>query len=392
MYYVKELGILMSENMVPLHKLHIFREKIGIDDTDLAILAPFRPLFLGRKDEFGDYFYNVFWGIPATKTILQGEKIPGVLKRTWSAWFEAFFSADFDDKFLSWLWKIGVRHVEVNLDQRFSNLGFAIIRQFCHGIVLKEVPLAMRGPILSIIDKLIDLCVLVETSAYIENTTSCDIEVMREMADRVRNPAMIIGWNIKRLQDKVSMDSKEYKVYKMLMAENQRLEGMVKDIKVYMDLFQAEPSLVTVELGELINEVLDRLKEEETNGNVPVDISINQRASLLKGDRQELTHLFYYLLQNSMEAVGNDNPRVVITSELDFDSPHYLRIEIFNTGEPPQEKVEQMFSPFFSTKLKGTGFGLPIAQVVVRKHLGRLEINPLPGKGTIVVVSLPRAE
>ncbi|MCK7467741.1 MAG: protoglobin domain-containing protein [Desulfosudis oleivorans] len=131
--------------------------------------------------------------------------MPGVLKRTWSSWFEAFFSADFDDRFLSWLWKIGVRHVEVNLDQRFSNLGFAIIRQFCHGIVLKEVPLEMRGPILSIIDKLIDLCVLVETSAYIENTTSCDIEVMREMADRVRNPAMIIGWNIKRLQDKVSI-------------------------------------------------------------------------------------------------------------------------------------------------------------------------------------------
>jgi hypothetical protein len=49
---------------------------------------------------------------------------------------------------------------------------------------------------------------------------------MREMADRVRNPAMIIGWNIKRLQDKVSVVSKEYKVYKMLMEENQRLEGM----------------------------------------------------------------------------------------------------------------------------------------------------------------------
>jgi hypothetical protein len=179
--------------------------------------------------------------------------------------------------FLAGPGRLGVSHVEVNLDQRFSNLGFAIIRQFCHGIVLKEVPLAMRGPILSIIDKLIDLCVLVETSAYIENTTSCDIEVMREMADRVRNPAMIIGWNIKRLQDKVSMDSKEYKVYKMLMAQNQRLEGMVKDIKVYMDLFQAEPSPGTVEPGELINEVLDRLKEEETNGNVPIDISINPK-------------------------------------------------------------------------------------------------------------------
>jgi signal transduction histidine kinase len=54
--------------------------------------------------------------------------------------------------------------------------------------------------------------------------------------------------------------------------------------------------------------------------------------------------------------------------------------------------MEQLLSPFFSTKLKGTGFGLPIAQVVVRKHLGRLEIRPLPGKGTSVVVSLPRGD
>jgi signal transduction histidine kinase len=382
----------MSQDMVPLDKLHIFKEKIGIDANDLALLASFRTLFLDRKDEFGEYFYNVFWGMPATKTILEGEKSPGILKRTWSSWFEAFFSADFDDKFLGWLWRIGVRHVEVSLDQRFSNLGFAIVRQFCHGIVLKEVPLEMKAPILSIIDKLLDLCVLVETSAYIENTMSCDLEVMRGMADRVRNPAMIIGWNIKRLQDKVNTESKEYKVYKMLMAENERLEGMVKDIKVYIDLFQAEPGSGTVELGEIINEVVDRLKEEGTNGNVPVDISINQAVSLLKGDRREFTHLFYYLIQNSMEAAGNDNPRITITSEIDLDSPRYLRIEIFNTGELPQEKMEQLLSPFFSTKLKGTGFGLPIAQVVVRKHLGRLEIRPLSGKGTSVVVSLPRGD
>jgi two-component system nitrogen regulation sensor histidine kinase GlnL len=92
-----------------------------------------------------------------------------------------------------------------------------------------------------------------------------------------------------------------------------------------------------------------------------------------------------------MEAAGSDNPSITITSGIDLDSPYYVRIEIFNTGEPPKEKVDQLFSPFFSTKLKGTGFGLPIAQVVVRKHLGRLEIMPLPGKGTSVIVSLPRA-
>jgi signal transduction histidine kinase len=381
----------MPDNTAPLHKFRLFKEKIGIDASDLEVLNPYRSIFLAKKDEFSEYFYNVFLGIPATRTILEGEKIPGTLKRTWAAWFEAFFSANFDDPFLGWLWKIGIRHVEVSLDQRFSNLGFAIIRQFCHGVVLKEVPQGMRGNVLSVINRLLDLCVLIETSAYIENTTSCDIEVMREMADRVRNPAMIIGWNIKRLQDKVSSESKEYKVYKMLMSENQRLEGMVKDIKVYMDLFQVEPSSETVEVRELIDGALERLKEEETNEHVKIDISIRQDASLLKGDRQELAHLFYYLLQNSLEAVDPDNPQISIIADTEFDSSSYLRIEIFNTGEPPQENVERLFSPFFSTKLKGTGFGLPIAQVIARKHLGRLEIKPIPGKGTSVILSLPRA-
>ncbi len=147
---------------------------------------------------------------------------------------------------------------------------------------------------------------------------------------------------------------------------------------------------VGVDLGEIIGETVQSLNEEGTGGNIQIDISIHQDAILLKGDRQELTHLFYYLVQNAIEAAGTDNPRIAIISELDPDSPHYVRIEIFNTGEPPKEKVEHLFSPFYSTKLKGTGFGLPIAQVVVRKHLGRLEIRPLPGKGTSVIVSLPK--
>ena len=50
----------MPENIIPLHKLYIFREKIGIEAPDLSALAPFRHLFLERKEEFSDYFYNVF--------------------------------------------------------------------------------------------------------------------------------------------------------------------------------------------------------------------------------------------------------------------------------------------------------------------------------------------
>lgn len=373
-------------------RLHFFKEQIGIDATALRILDPFRPIFVEAKDQFADAFHNAFHSIAETRPLLEGVREAGAMKRLWASWFEAFFSSEFDESFLLYLWKIGARHVEVNLDQRFSNLGFALIRQFCHDIVLSKLSVEEQGRVTVIIDKLVDLCLLIETTAYIEKTISCDIEVMREMADRIRNPAMIIGWNIKKMRDRVSAESKEYKVYGMLMSENQRLEGMVRDIKVYMDMFQSDPHFQKVPLRDLIEEVIAQLGKEGPYGHIQTEIAMEPAASSAIGDPQGLRYLFYYLLQNSMEAAATHGAQVKITSVVREDDPQRVQVSIFNTGEPPGEKAETLFTPFFSTKLHGTGFGLPIAQIIVRKHHGRLVVQPAPDSGTNVILDLPRSD
>jgi signal transduction histidine kinase len=328
--------------------------------------------------------------MPDTRVILEREKEPGLMKRVWARWFELFFNSEANDAFLTYLWKVGVRHVEVSLDQRFSNLGFAMIRQFCHKVVSSDIPLEQRSQVLSTIDKMLDLCLLVETTAYIENTISCDIEVMSEVADRVRNPAMIIGWNIKKLQDKVTEGTKEYNTYQMLMTENQRLENMVKDIKVYMEMFQGEPGFQKVGLQELIDSVLETLDSRNKYSHVQVNIDCQENACNLKGDPKWLEYLFYYLIENSMEAVGTENPGIRISSEIENTPPFNIRIEIFNSGTPPGEEIAKLFSPFFSTKVTGTGFGLPIARLVARKHHGTLSMCPgEKQEGTSVTISLP---
>lgn len=383
----------MADVQSPHQKLRVFLAKIGITDEEIARLDSVRPLFTGRKDVFADYFYDFFYDMADTRALLENEKTPGLMKRVWAAWFESFFRAKPDDTFLAYLWKIGVKHVEAGLDQRYSNLGFAMIRQFCHNIVSEEVPAAGRAQILSTIDKMLDLCILAETTAYIENTVSCDIEVMSEVADRVRNPAMVIGWNIKKLQGKVSEETPEYKTYKMLMAENERLENMVHDIRVYMELFQGEPQLQNVNIREIIDSVCAKLEREDADSQVRISVDCKETACRLKGDAKWLEHLFHYLIENSIEAVDRQNPVIRISSEIESTAPFNVRIEIFNTGSPPQEEVGKLFSPFFSTKATGTGFGLPIARLVVKKHHGTLSIGPAREKeGVNVVISLPNPE
>jgi signal transduction histidine kinase len=99
---------------------------------------------------------------------------------------------------------------------------------------------------------------------------------------------------------------------------------------------------------------------------------------------------FSIAMRRCMEAVGRENPGVRISSAIEGTPPFNVRIEIFNSGPPPAEEIEKLFSPFFSTKATGTGFGLPIARLVVRKHHGTLSMHP--GKereGTSVTISLP---
>ena len=55
------------------------------------------------------------------------------------------------------------------------------------------------------------------------------------------------------------------------------------------------------------------------------------------------------------------------------------------------EEQSRAFEPFFTTKGKGTGLGLSLSQTIVEQHGGRLLLESVPGKGTIVVLELPAA-
>ena len=61
-------------------------------------------------------------------------------------------------------------------------------------------------------------------------------------------------------------------------------------------------------------------------------------------------------------------------------------------GGIPQEQLNRIFEPFYTTKKKGSGLGLMIVQRIVRDHGGRIELDSHVGKGTTFRVWLPRHE
>lgn len=378
---------------VPFEKLTWFKEKLGLREEEKERLALYRSLFASKKGRFAQAFYEYFSQIPETRLILDHEARQGHLKEAWAHWFEGLFMRDFDQHFLSYLWRSGLRHVEMNIDKRFINLGYSVVRQFCQEIAREEVPAADQEFLLVAIDKMIDLCLLIETHAYLSATSQCDMEIVKGISHQVRNPLTVIGGNILRLLRKADPHSSVHKTYETILLENKRLEAMVTDAGIYTEMYDRVAERTDVSLESLISGALEGLKSTLPSEGVNIDMDLDSDYPGVQGVAEDLQTMFYYLLQNSLEAVDPRSPYIRISSRPLQSAPSFVEIEIFNNGIPPsQEDMENLFVPFYSSKPLGTGFGLPIASLAARKSLGDLRLEPVPNEGTRCLIKLPIAQ
>jgi len=379
----------MQKSDIPYDKLVFFQEQLGLGSEQLKSLDPYRATFIAKKDEFADFLHERFFRISTTRMILERDERRGLMKDVWARWFETLFKTPWDESFFRYHWRSGLRHVEVNLDQSYLNLGYCLVRQFCDRITSKEVPAANRGNVTLTINKMLDLCLLVETNAYMAAISYCDREVMKGISHQIRNPITIIGGNAVRIQKRSSPNTDLYQACENIILESMRLERLVKDIAAYLDMFQREPKHTTVRLQDLISATLDKLaaaKPKDARISVVLDPSFPD----VRGDARDLEAMFYYLLENSMEALTAQNPYIEIKSYVKSFASFFLEIEIFNSGQPPKaEDLDDLAAPFSSSKPAGTGLGLPIAGLAAKRNLATLLLVPFPGQGTKTIVQLP---
>ena len=97
------------------------------------------------------------------------------------------------------------------------------------------------------------------------------------------------------------------------------------------------------------------------------------------------------LVHNAAEAMSADaGPREIEVRTALGDDDHVL-VTVDDTGPPvPDETVERLFDPFFTTRPDGLGMGLPICHTIVEAHTGRLWAEKRPERGLSVRFTLPR--
>lgn len=144
--------------------------------------------------------------------------------------------------------------------------------------------------------------------------------------------------------------------------------------------------LKTVSLNEVVERTLELLRPELDNRGVTIKTKLARQLPPTPIDPTQAQQALLNLMKNAMQAMTKGGTLTLQTGE----NNDAVWVSVGDTGGGiPQEQINRIFEPFYTTKKKGTGLGLMIVQRIVRAHNGGIELDSHVGRGTTFRVWFP---
>jgi two-component system, sporulation sensor kinase E len=142
-------------------------------------------------------------------------------------------------------------------------------------------------------------------------------------------------------------------------------------------------------LNDVVNETLKLLQPELDNRGIAVKTKLARHLPGTPIDSGQVQQALVNLVKNAMQAMTRGGVLTLQTGE----TGEAAWVSVADTGGGiPQEQLNRIFEPFYTTKKKGTGLGLMIVQRIVRAHTGRIELESHVGRGTTFRLWFPLHE
>jgi two-component system sensor kinase FixL len=208
-------------------------------------------------------------------------------------------------------------------------------------------------------------------------------EMAAVVAHEVKNPLAGIRGAIQVIGDRLPADNRDRPMIAAIVARIDALSEMMRDLLLFAR--PPKPDLQPVDVRSIVASTADLLAQDPALA--AVDVPIDGAAPPLRADPRLLQAVFLNLMVNAAQAMeGRGTLRVSIAAE---DGVCRLVFADQGPGIPPGVR-EQIFTPFFTTKARGSGLGLPTSRRLVEAHGGTIDVECPPEGGTRVIVSLPR--
>lgn len=228
-------------------------------------------------------------------------------------------------------------------------------------------------------------------------------EMAAGIAHELKNPLAAIDVMVGLLKRQVPDDPEIQALLTDLLNESRLANTIVMEMLEYVRpvRLQMEPSSVR----DLLHQALTNAESSVPRRGTAVRLRVADALPEIEGDAHQLCRVFTNLMTNAFEALdgqGSVTVEAIAGSLPPVDGPSHddlhgtaesrpaVVVEVADDGPGiPPELATRIFNPFFTTKITGTGLGLPIVRKIIDAHEGRLDVYSAPDTGARFRVTLP---
>jgi two-component system, sporulation sensor kinase E len=149
------------------------------------------------------------------------------------------------------------------------------------------------------------------------------------------------------------------------------------------------PQIQLASLNEVVLKTLELLQPELENRGLRIQTRLARQLAPAPIDMTQIQQMLVNLIKNAMHAMTRGGTLNLQT----YEGSDGVWLAVADDGAGiPQEQINRIFEPFYTTKKKGSGLGLMIVQRIVRAHGGRIELESQVARGTVFRIWLPLHE
>jgi two-component system, NtrC family, sensor kinase len=354
-----------------------------------ALLEPYLHVLI-------DDFYDEIQRHPnALKVITGGQAQIDRLKGTLVQWVRDLLAGRYDRDYVIRRWRVGWRHVEIGLDQVYTNVALSRLRI---GLI-RSLHECWQGEALDLkamvrsLNKLLDLDL-----AIIEDAYQSEYMLRLQRTERLATLGQVAGGVAHELRNPLNVVKTS--VYYLLNARNptaekqaDHLKRIERNVELADNVITALSNFARIPMPELKPVAIEPWVREVLEINplgAQIEVTIDCPPALppVLGDGNQLGIALGNLIRNARDAMPQGG-RITISAQ---EEDGRVDVSVADTGNGIESKdLARIMEPLYSTKARGLGLGLAISRAIVEKNQGTLRVTSEPGRGSTFTIRLTAA-
>jgi signal transduction histidine kinase len=217
-------------------------------------------------------------------------------------------------------------------------------------------------------------------------------EMAAGIAHEIKNPLTGIASAITIIKDDFDAPDPRREILNEVLEQIKRLDKTVNDLLFFGKPTQPEPTFTDVNTA-LKKTLMFAAQHRGGKGrHIEKTFELQEDLPTVYVDPKQIQQVFLNLILNAIQAMQDGGTLTLTSCSIQKDGQPWVQVRIADTGPGiPEQILEKIFTPFFTTKAQGTGLGLAICHKLVSQQGGAISVASKDGRGTTFIIDLPAA-